>query len=893
MPGPYIVSRPLDTNSWNPLSGSGGYYDLWQLFAQLRTTAGQNSVPTAYTGILSAGKDLSEIFDPSMSAEDQINFLTGFNTQPGGNYPLSGADLKFIFRNINITPTPSVTPAATPTPTPSITPSITPTITPTPSKTPSVTPSLTPTPSVTSTPGPTTTPSVTPTPSITPTSTPSVTPTVTPSISVSTTPGVTPTSSPIPPSSTPTPTVTPSVSITPSLTPTPSVTSTPNPTTTPTPTPTVTPTITPTPTPSITPSNTPVASPPAVTLTLTGEESVRWYGNNIPLQSTATATGGQIASYVLQVRHSPTGTFTSSYETFAVYSGSLPTTNAVFPVSYTPNQGVGFYQFNAFVTVVGNSTTYSFSSGVVAVINNNTSVTITSTSPTAGSTSINLTSIADSSNSTYPLTVHGFEWYNGTTWINIGEFYPNTQTSVQTLTHNAGSFGTYFYRAYTSNCSDFRNVGTYQYSNTITVTFTDVPPSPTPSPSPVPPPTPTPTPSPVFLTWVNQNLTSPDQFSSIWIKKYFTSGSSNSYNGQLFNPSNIPITVTTSSNSQYGINFGSNTTLQILGNNLINFAGNYDGSIARSSSETYNRLVVTPTTGQEFWLDIILPASCYWSSGDSISGDTYTATSIWANNVGGYITQQGTITNPNPYSVTLFVDSIINSSGSVTWWQTSPGSPLTTGSAITIAGGSTVVIGFSDPSVSNNNGVSEIVFKGPNQLLNFRAELYNILQWVVNQNTSAGRSAWFTSKYVWDSCTPTVEVIEGYNVVYAPIAGTYQFQAEVDDSLELYVDGNMIGSIASFQESYKSETPIIFNIYLNVGVHVIRTVATNELQAYGAGVAVELWDPSNNVIWSLRNGSSGPYLNNPGAGTCIYNDNTYGDVFTDTNNFVDRVNYER
>jgi hypothetical protein len=130
-------------------------------------------------------------------------------------------------------------------------------------------------------------------------------------------------------------------------------------------------------------------------------------------------------------------------------------------------------------------------------------------------------------------------------------------------------------------------------------------------------------------------------------------------------------------------------------------------------------------------------------------------------------------------------------------------------------------------------------------------------------------------------------------VVYVPVAGTYQFQAEVDDSLELYVDGNSVGSIASFQQTYKSETPVSFYIYLNIGVHVIRTVATNSLQAYGAGVAVEMWDPSNNVIWSLRNGSSGTYLDNPAAITCTYNDNTYGDVFTDTNNFVDRVDLLR
>lgn len=906
MPGPYILTRPVDVNSWNPLSGSSGYYDLWQLFAPLRTTAGENSVPTAYIGILSAGTDLSQIFDPSMSAEDQINFLTGLNAQPGGNYLLSGADLKFIFRNIDITPTPSTTPAATPTPTPSVTPAATPSITPTPSKTPTPTPSITPsvtrtpaasvTPTPSVTPTSTVTPTVTPTPTITPTVTPSVTPTVTPSLSVSTTPGITPTSSPIPPSSSPTPTPTSTATPTPTPTPSISVSITPTPTSTPTPsisvsitptvTPSVTPTITPSPTPTITPSNTPVSSPPVVNLTITGEESVRWYGNSIPLQSTATSSGGQISSYVLQVRYSSTGSFTPLYATFANYTGTLPTSNAVFPASYTPNQGVGFYQFRAFVTVVGNPTTYLSESGVVAVINNNVSINISANIPAAGSTSVNLTSIANSNNSGYGILAHGFEWFNGSSWVNVGEFYPNSQSSTQTVTHNAGNFGTYFYRAYATNCNNFQQVGTYQYSSTIAVTFTDVPVTPTPTPSITP--TPTPSPTPIPLTWVNQGLVTPDQFSNIWIKKYFTSGTVNSYIGRLSNPGSNTATITTNSTPQYGINFGGNTTLQIPGNNVINIGGNYDGSIVRSSSETYNRLTITTTDNQEYWLDIILPVSCYWSAGDNISGDTYTTTSIWASNVGGYITQQGTITNPNSYPINLTVDTIINNGGNVTWWQTNTSNTITTGSIITIPAGSTIDIGFINPNVTSPAGLSEILFKGPNQLLNFRAELYNIQQWVVSQNISANKSAWFTAKYVWNTCTPSLETIEGYNVVYIPAAGTYQFQAEVDDSLELYVDGSLVGSIASFQESYKSETPISFYVYLNVGVHVIRTVATNSLVAYGSGVAVELWDPSNNVIWRLRDGSSGTYLDNPGATTCVYDVPTYGDPFTDTNNFINR-----
>lgn len=845
MPGPYILSRPVDVNSWNPLSGSSGYYDLWQLFAPLRTTAGQNSVPVSYVGILSAGIDLSQIFDPSMSPEDQINFLTGLNTQPGGNYPLSGADLKFIFRNIDITPTPSTTPAATPTPTPTVTPSNTPSVTPTVTQTPSVTPS--------------------PTVTVTPTVTPSVTPTVTPSLSISSTPGASPTPSPVAPSSTPTPTPTSTPSVTPS--------------------PSITPSITPSVTPSVTPSNTPVASAPVVNLTITGEESVRWYGNPIPIQSTATSSGGQISSYVLQVRYSSTGTFTPSYVTFATYSGTLPTTSAVFPASYNPNLGTGYYQFRAFVTVVGNPTTYTLESGVVAVINNNVAITLTSNTPSAGSTTVNLTSIAYSNNNMFPLRVHSFEWYNGSSWVNIGSFYPNAQSSTQIVSHNAGSFGTYFYRAYTSNCDDFLQVGTYQYSTTIAVTFSDIPP--TPSPSPIPP-SPTPSPTPVPLSWVNQNLVAPDQFSSIWIKKYFTSGISNTYNGQLSNPGSNTVTITTTSTPQYGINFGANTTLQIPANNIINLAGNYDGTITRSAGEIYNRLVATTTTGQEHWLDIILPASCYWSAGDNVSGDTYTTTSIWASNVGGYTTQQGTITNPNSYAISLIVEAVTNNGSSVVWWQTNTSNIITTGSVITIPGGGTLNIGFTSPSVSNNSGVSEIIFKGPNQLLNFKAELYSIQQWVVSQNISSGKSAWFTAKYVWNTCTPSLETIEGYNVVYIPVAGTYQFQAEVDDSLELYVDGSLVGSVASFQESYKSETPISFYVYLNVGVHVIRTVATNSLVAYGSGVAVELWDPSNNVIWRLRDGSSGVYLNNPAAIACTYEMPTYGDPFTDTNNFINR-----
>ena len=240
------------------------------------------------------------------------------------------------------------------------------------------------------------------------------------------------------------------------------------------------------------------------------------------------------------------------------------------------------------------------------------------------------------------------------------------------------------------------------------------------------------------------------------------------------------------------------------------------------------------------------------------------------------------------YTIYLTVDTIISNGGNVTWWRTNTSNTITQGSVITVPAGSTIDIGFTNPTLSNTSGISQIILKGPNQLLNFRAELYSIQQWIVSQNISANKSAWFTAKYAWNTCTPSLETIEGYNVVYIPAAGTYQFQAEVDDSLELYVDGSLVGSIASFQESYKSETPIPFYVYLNVGVHVIRTVATNSLVAYGSGVAVELWDPSNNVIWRLRDGSSGAYLDNPGAITCTYDMPTYGDQFTDTNNFINR-----
>jgi|688.fasta_scaffold193479_2 hypothetical protein len=66
----------------------------------------------------SSNTDLSAIFEPITTANQQINFDV--------NYKKSGTDLRYIFADKNFTPTPtiSVTPTLTPSGTPPVTPSI-------------------------------------------------------------------------------------------------------------------------------------------------------------------------------------------------------------------------------------------------------------------------------------------------------------------------------------------------------------------------------------------------------------------------------------------------------------------------------------------------------------------------------------------------------------------------------------------------------------------------------------------------------------------------------------------------------------------------------------------------------------------------------------------------
>jgi hypothetical protein len=126
-------------------------------------------------------------------------------------------------------------------------------------------------------------------------------------------------------------------------------------------------------------------------------------------------------------------------------------------------------------------------------------------------------------------------------------------------------------------------------------------------------------------------------------------------------------------------------------------------------------------------------------------------------------------------------------------------------------------------------------------------------------------------------------------VVYIPTEGWHRFEVEVDDQATIYlttpadiannVSGPAVAFVSTNANSYRSESPQQFPVYLYPGVHVITTVAQNFVEATGAGVAVELWNNSTggDVIWRLRDGSNPPYLINPSATVCQYNDNTYGD----------------
>lgn len=137
-----------DTNS--------SYQPLSAIFAPLR--AGQATALTTGLSSVDSGvaKDLNNIYDPAYSRDDIINYQTGLKSAGYSNAVdgTSNPDLQLVFRNINVTPTPTTSVGVTPTPTKTPPPTVTPTITltPTPSRTPNTTPPATPTPTPSSTP---------------------------------------------------------------------------------------------------------------------------------------------------------------------------------------------------------------------------------------------------------------------------------------------------------------------------------------------------------------------------------------------------------------------------------------------------------------------------------------------------------------------------------------------------------------------------------------------------------------------------------------------------------------------------------------------------------------------------------------------------------------------
>lgn len=101
------------------------------------------------------------------------------------------------------------------------------------------------------------------------------------------------------------------------------------------------------------------------------------------------------------------------------------------------------------------------------------------------------------------------------------------------------------------------------------------------------------------------------------------------------------------------------------------------------------------------------------------------------------------------------------------------------------------------------------------------------------------------------------------------VAGTYTFQAECDNYLNLYIDGVNIINTADFQSYYAASA----GYYLNPGRHTIQMDVTN----WGgpAGVAVVLYDPYGSQIWNTRsvlNPDNLSYWFRGGNGG-----NTYGD----------------
>jgi hypothetical protein len=133
----------LSATGYSYTDNTGNYVDVISAFALYRgSAASAKASPTGYQ-FLSAGnyRDLSDLFDPSFSTQDQNQTITNGTQYKSQNQGIGGNDLKNVFRAIYATPTPSVTPAISVTPSYSIPPTPSPSYGASPSPPPTPTPS--------------------------------------------------------------------------------------------------------------------------------------------------------------------------------------------------------------------------------------------------------------------------------------------------------------------------------------------------------------------------------------------------------------------------------------------------------------------------------------------------------------------------------------------------------------------------------------------------------------------------------------------------------------------------------------------------------------------------------------------------------------------------------